>query len=368
MSKLSYGEWELVFKSSSKPREVVIEVTTECNYSCIHCFRNLMFNEGLGRMSRNTFNNLVNGLSDAGIEKVVISGWGEPLTHPEIISFINELKDLGLYVVLNTNGSLIGKYVDALFKAEVDEVVVSVDSVETDVYKSIRVGGALGNVLDGILRLNELKGYKLKPYLTMWFTINALNVDDIPKVPSFARSLGFRKIVFSHIIPHSKKYEDVMAMYIRDRLTDDKLSEVFSKISKEVLATGGYVVMPKHRFTVERSCPFIANNAMFVRWDGYVTPCINYAHNWRNTFLQVDRTINAVKFGNVDEEKLVDIWRKDRYVLFRLRTAFFLQPSCLDCSLSQYCSYTLTNMMDCWGNTPTCAHCPYSHHITMCPL
>ncbi|MEM4567758.1 MAG: radical SAM protein [Sulfolobales archaeon] len=367
LSIASLGEWELLFKSDSKPKEVVIEVTTKCNYSCIHCFRNLMLNEVLGDMSERTFNNVVRGLDESDVRKVVFSGWGEPLTHPRILEFIKRVKDLGIYTVLNTNGFLLSKYADELFKSEIDEIVVSVDSVETDIYKSIRVGGLLSDVIKGVLRICELRGYGSKPELTMWFTMNALNLNDIPKVPSFARSLGIRKIVFSHIVPLSKKHEKDLAVYASNDLLI-KLSQAFEEISKEVLAVGGYVITPKHKPIVERSCPFISNMALFIRWDGLIAPCMNYAHSWRNTFFGVERTIKAVTFGSVNEENLLNLWRKKGFVLFRFKTAFFIQPSCLDCHLSNYCSYTASNMQDCWGNTPTCAHCPYSHHIVMCPL
>ncbi len=367
MVKIRYGEWELALNEDSKPREVMIEVTTSCNYSCIHCFRNEMFNEEFGAMSRETFSRLVKGLDEVNVEKVVFSGWGEPLTHPEIIDFLKEVKGLGAYTILNTNGYLLGKYAEHICRLGVDEVVVSVDSVETDVYRSIRVGGVLSNVIKGLLRIKELRGFNDKPMLTLWFTINAANLRDVIKVPSFAKSLGFSKVVFSHIIPLSKGHETSTAVYA-DSSSASKLSEVFTNLSKEVLGIGIHVTVPKEKPVVERSCPFISNRAFFVRWDGYVTPCINYAHNWRNTFLGVDRYTYAAKFGDVNKEKILDIWRKPEYLRFRFRTAFFTQPSCLDCTLVKYCTYTTSNMQDCWGNTPTCAHCPYSHDITRCPL
>lgn len=326
-----------------------------------------MFEEVLGEMDDRTFNNVIKNIAELRIEKVVFSGWGEPLTHPKVIKYIKLVKDLGIYVAINTNGSLLNSGINELLNTGIDEIVVSVDSVETDVYKSIRVGGLLGNVLKGILKVNELRKDSYKPDLTMWFTINAMNLNDIPKVPSFARSLGFRKIVFSHIIPLSRKHEKDLAIYIDNELID-KLSKAFDEISKEVLSIGGYVIIPKHKPMVERACPFINNKAVFIRWDGYVTPCINYAHNWRNSFYEVERVIKAVKFGNINEESLIELWRKREYVSFRFKTTFFTQPSCLDCHLSHYCSYTSSNMQDCWGNSPTCAHCPYSHNIAMCPL
>jgi len=326
-----------------------------------------MFNESLGVMSKEVFNKVINELGSIDVKKVVFSGWGEPLTHPEIINFLKEVKDLGVYTVLNTNGSLLSRYADDLYRLDVDEIVVSIDSVETDVYESIRVGGMLSDVVKGLLRINYLRGYGVKPTLTLWFTMNAINFNDIIKIPLYARNLGFNRVVLSHTIPLSRDYEEAITIYGNNELIT-KLTEVFDKLSKEVLAVGGQISLPKSRPSTERLCPFISNRALFIRWDGYVTTCIHYAHNWRYTFSGVDRYVYAVKFGDLREEKLIDIWRKPEYIRFRFRATFFTQPSCLDCTLVTYCTYTVSNIHDCWGNSPTCAHCPYSHDITRCPL
>lgn len=367
MLRLRYSEWEISSIEDSKPEEVMIEVTTLCNYSCIHCFRNNMFNESLGIMSEEVFNKVVNELGSIGVKKVVFSGWGEPLTHPEIINFLKKVKDLGIYVVLNTNGSLLSKYADDIYRLDVDEIVISIDSVETDVYESIRVGGMLSDVVKGLLRINDLRGYGIKPILTLWFTMNTINFNDIVRIPSYAKNLGFSRVVLSHTIPLSREHEEAIAIYSNTDLTS-KLTEVFDKLSKEVLAVGGHISVSRNKPVVERLCPFISNRALFIRWDGYVTPCIHYAHNWRYTFLGVDRYVYAVKFGDLRREKLIDIWRKFDYIHFRFRSTFFTQPSCLDCTLATYCTYTISNIHDCWGNSPTCAHCPYSHNITRCPI
>lgn len=367
MRVMNYLEWCVSLLDDSKPREVMIEVTTTCNYSCIHCFRNTMFNEEPGIMDYGLFRSIINDLVESGVRKVVFSGWGEPLTHPKIVEMIKDAKDFGLYVTLNTNGYMLNKFAEDLCRVGVDEIVVSIDSVETDIYKVIRVGGTLSEVVSGILRINEFKSYNVRPLLSMIFTINSLNLDDAGKVPLFAKKLGISRIIYSHTIPLSIEYEREIAVYSKEELVR-KLSNVFSMLSKEILAIGGTISIPNSKLVVSRACPFILNNAVFVRWDGYVTPCINYSHNWKYVFMGVKRVINAVKFGNLRYERLIDIWRKPNYLAFRARTAFFIQPSCLDCELAPYCTYTVSNLHDCHGNSPTCAHCPYSHDMVRCPL
>jgi len=34
-----FTNWVVVLRGDSKPRTLVVELTTGCNYSCIHCFR-----------------------------------------------------------------------------------------------------------------------------------------------------------------------------------------------------------------------------------------------------------------------------------------------------------------------------------------
>lgn len=364
---MRYLEWEVSLLSDSRPKEAVVEVTTACNYSCIHCFRNAMFNEASGRMELGFFRRLVGELAEVYVEKIVFSGWGEPLTHPDVVDMIREAKDYGLYVILNTNGSLLSVYADSLCRVGVDEIVVSVDSVESDIYGAIRVGGVLSEVVKGVLRVNKLRGYEAPPRLSMLYTINSLNLDSVIKVPSFAKRLGIEKVILSHIIPLSVDHERSAAVYASSELVK-KLSGILNELSKEVLAVGCTVSLPSSRLVVSRSCPFITNRALFIRWDGYVTPCTNYAHNWVCTFMGVRRVISAVKFGNLRDEGLVDSWCKPEYVAFRARASFFTQPSCLDCELAPYCTYTTSNLHDCYGNSPTCAHCPYSHNIVRCPL
>jgi len=118
----------------------------------------------------------------------------------------------------------------------------------------------------------------------------------------------------------------------------------------------------------ERTCPFMSRKALFIRHDGKVAPCIYYAHNWRNTLMNIDREIREVIFGDLNKEMILDIWRKEEYVKFRGTAYFMIYPSCLDCVLQQYCTLTLSNEMDCWGNNPSCSHCPYSRDLVRCPL
>ncbi len=102
------------------PNEVLIELTQRCNLACDFCFNkqeNKPPDPPLERIAR-----ILEDIKDSKINAVRFTG-GEPLLREDIKEVLKQAKELGLYVILNTNSSLINeknkqsfRYVDlALF-------------------------------------------------------------------------------------------------------------------------------------------------------------------------------------------------------------------------------------------------------------
>ncbi len=365
--KVRDGEWYIKLSSDSYPREVMVELTTSCNYNCIFCFRRAT-NEPLNAfMSEETFNKLIKDAKEAHVVKLSFTGWGEVLVHPKALKFIRKSKMEGFRVLVATNGSLLPYVVRDLIKTEVDELYVSVDSLRPELYRMLRVGGKLSNVTKGLLEVYRIKrklGVR-KPNVTIQMTLNKANASDLPKLPEYALRVGASRAVVSLMIPLTPEMEKSLSC-----LAGSECIKEVEDMREEVEKLIPYitVIMPNTTVVAERRCPFISRGATFVRWDGLVAPCIYYAHRWRHSFQEVMREVKAVTFGNIHEKSLLEIWRDDSYAAFRFRTYFFRMPSCLDCPVRNYCSLTLNNEMDCWGNSPTCAFCPFSHDMVRCPL
>lgn len=363
------GEWVINYVESY-PRELMIELTTSCNYNCIYCFRNAILDPEIGRyMDIEVFKNLVKQAYNAKISKISLSGWGEPLTHPAILDFISELKKYEFNILLNTNGYLISEYAEELCKLGVDIIHVSIDSVYEELYQLTRVGGNLSKINEGLTKIKELKlkNDLLKPEIHVQFTLTTLNMEDLLNLPEYIKKIAASQITVSNIIPLNKEMEEKLAIY-RNRNYIEKIEDIRDKLARRAFEIGGRIILPNFTNISDRKCPFIHLNALFIRYDGEVTPCLQYAHNWKTNFMGVTRTIRKIVFGNILEEELIRIWRKPEYIRFRLNTFFFKMPSCYECKLKDYCNLTLTNEYDCWGNHPSCASCPYSHGIVSCPL
>jgi cyclic pyranopterin phosphate synthase len=86
-----------------------------------------------------------------GITKVRITG-GEPLVRRGVIDFISSLKKIPELkdISLTTNAILLENYAEALFKAGIRRINISLDSLDPGKYARITRGGSLQAVLKGI--------------------------------------------------------------------------------------------------------------------------------------------------------------------------------------------------------------------------
>jgi tungsten cofactor oxidoreducase radical SAM maturase len=349
--------------------EAMVEVTRRCNYSCLYCFREGLNSEYLLDMRPELFDELIKQSKEAGIVKLAFTGWGEPLIHPNIIGFIEKAKSEGFSVLVNTNGYYLLKYAERLSKSNVDEIVVSIDAGEEDPYRLIRIGGDLKMVAKGLSIIKEYKkrNGSLNPIVKIQFTLSKINYEHILSVAELAKEYRIKDVIISNVIPNTPENEKKLSC-VNDKEFLNKLNMLRLELVKYTLDTNINFQLPEFKIKTERRCPFMEKDAIYITAEGNVSPCIYYAHPWRPILNGIPREIVPVRFGNIQREHILDIWRKEEYVRFRFNTRFSYMPSCLDCELEKVCLIARSNSYDCWGNTPTCSHCPYSRNIVRCPL
>ena len=138
-------------------RKLYIEPTTGCNLHCRTCIRNI-WGDPEAKMTMDTFRRIMDSLEGLpDLSRVVFTGFGEPLSHPNILEMIEAVRRRDLAVSVGSNGLLLKpKMAQELVQLGVDRLVVSVDGVRPETYADIR-GGMLSQVLDNIRSLNEAK-------------------------------------------------------------------------------------------------------------------------------------------------------------------------------------------------------------------
>lgn len=119
------ASWALLDRRHVLLAQVI--VTRRCNLKCAYCNE---YDEVSDPVPLDQLRARLAKLDELGVAIVTLSG-GEPLLHPELPTFIAEIRRRGIIAGMITNGFLLSpQLIEALNRAGLDEMQISVDSVE----------------------------------------------------------------------------------------------------------------------------------------------------------------------------------------------------------------------------------------------
>jgi len=120
---------------------------------------------------------------------------------------------------------------------------------------------------------------------------------------------------------------------------------------------------------LDRSCPYVDKSAVFVRSDGLVVPCMEFAYGHMLFVNGHFKEIREVVFGDVRRDSLGNIWNSEEYSSFRVIREDISRriPWCGDCPyVTRECWFVRNNDYDCYGNRYSCSECLYSAGLSRC--
>src|ERR1041385_8744612 len=114
-----------------------LETTNRCNLLCTTCPRTYEELEPPADMSWGLFTSIVD--QSPSLVRAVLHGVGEPMLVKNLPRMVRYLKDRGIYVLFNTNGTVLNERNGrALIDAGLDELRVSLDAANAKSYLAIR--------------------------------------------------------------------------------------------------------------------------------------------------------------------------------------------------------------------------------------
>lgn len=354
--------------------KLILEPTSRCNLLCRTCMRNA-WQEPSGEMSRATFERVIEGLRAlAPPPEVLFGGIGEPLFHPEIVPMVAGVKELAARVELITNGTLLDDTrADGLIAAGLDTLWVSLDGATPESYTDVRLGAALPAVLDHLTRLRDRPG---APEIGIVFVALRRSIGELPALLRLARTLGAVRFMVTNVLPYTP---DMCGEVLYGRALSNGLHQSVPDLPDLSLphmdrgaldaaallrswgaAPGTYGGQPPHN-----RCPFVAQGALAVGWDGGASPCVPLLHSVTSYLHGCERRARRWTIGSVHQHSLADLWATREHVAFRARVRDFdFSP----CALCDGCRLSETNEEDCYGNGfPTCGGCLWAQGVIQCP-
>lgn len=347
-------------------RKLYIEPTTRCDLQCRTCIRNV-WDDTEAEMPMDTFERVVNSLTDLpDLERVVFTGFGEPLTHPHILEMIQTVRGRDLAVTLGSNGLALGaEEARELIRLGVDRLVISLDGVRPETYASVR-GAVLSKVLDNIRMLNELKSKSgsLNPVLGIEFVVLKSNAAELAELTGLASRLNAGRVLVSNVLPYTEEMRGEILYGYEPRPPFNAGSW---PVKADAWVMWGTLDLPRMHWGAERRCRFVQDRAMVVGRDGGVSPCYALSQNY--SYFSVDgrkKQVSRYVLANVNDRPLAEIWMSEEYVRFRSEVRGFHFPSCPNCDLRGDCDLRERNE-GCWGWNPSCADCLWAQDIVRCP-
>ncbi|MFQ9984368.1 MAG: radical SAM protein, partial [Lachnospiraceae bacterium] len=176
--------WEKAF-AEAIPISGTFELTPRCNFDCRMCYVHLkdeQIPEYGTELTAKEWLRIAREAKDAGTTWLCVTG-GEPLLHPEFETIWKELAQMGFFITLQTNASVIrGKTAELLAQYPPKGVKVTLYGSNDEVYEKVcRVKWGFTRVDEGLRTLREMN-----IPVQLVSTIIRQNEDDVEKMAFYA--------------------------------------------------------------------------------------------------------------------------------------------------------------------------------------
>lgn len=282
-----------------------VSVTQRCNFHCFFCHREGEDAPGQ-EMTPREIEEIVKVACGFGMKKIKITG-GEPLLREDIVDIVSRTAKHTDEVSLTTNGALLEVKAEALKKAGLKRVNVSLHAITPSTFKTITGTKSLHEVKRGIEAALE---QRLDPVKVNMVVLKGINDLQIPQMIDFTATLGailqlieFQPVLKDNVNPWSRFHNDLHK--IEDWLEDASVKtqeRALHKRKKYYLPRNGgtacvEVVRPMHNSKFCRNCTRLRLTS-----NGKLKPCL----------LRNDNLVDAVSHlkGKKDVDGLKKAFRR----------------------------------------------------------
>ena len=322
----------------SNPSFIVWETTHKCNLTCKHC------SASAGKKDEDELKTydakkVIDKLHKLGIQKIAFSG-GEPLVRPDIFELTKYASNKGIFIGIDTNGTLITKEKAVEMKnAGIQYVRISLDGHTAELHDSLRgVPGAFDKAISG------LKNVVGSFFVSTCTTVTKKNYEVFEKIIDLSESLEVNRVLFDEFIPVgrgkkmneldlSPQEREVFLKKLYNKMSTSKIEIIaaFTEITrigmqvdscKQIAPTynGNFKGMFKKMLAnFSGGCP-AGRYVLLILPNGDIYPC---------SFLQIP-------IGNAFTDDLRYIW-KNNGLLKEIRNRKNLKPECGRCKYRDIC-------------------------------
>jgi MoaA/NifB/PqqE/SkfB family radical SAM enzyme len=326
-------------EAEKPPVCLYLEVTNRCNLLCTTCPRTYVELEPPADLSWELFVKIVDQLP--GLARAVLHGVGEPMLVKNLPKMVRYLKDRGVYVLFNTNGTVLNeKNGRALIAAGLDELRVSLDASTPESYIKVRGKDYFNRILKNVKAFRALQAREghARPRVSAWLTGLRETVEELPAFVRVAADIGIKEVYLQRLVFFDRDTIGLarpdQALFERLGREEAALIDAAAALAKSLdmtFSASGAASEPGESLTRKRDgSPWSLCRrpwtVMYFTANGRALPCCIAPfsqHGYENYTL-----------GDATQETLREIWNGARYREFREALLSDAPPqACANCGL-----------------------------------
>lgn len=297
------------FTKSSIAENCTIEITDQCNFSCIHC--DYPKKRKGNFISLQLLDAIAKQLLEIGTFRITLSG-GEPFEHPQIVEIVEKLIGMSFYVKIITNGfCMTAEQINRLSKYKKLEIVFSLLGYKETHDNITKVAGSFDEI-DSKVRI--LKNAKCK--VSFQTCVLRENFEDLEALIQYTKSVNIPQKLdpfITNIINNNK----ILSL----RLTDNELMEYYTRFTG-ISSVVNKVLLQKELVRLKSCDCGVARSTITILFDGNVLPCGNI----------------RIRVGNVEKTSIKDIWLCSPFLQELRNRSEQDRPICAVCDMKTLCS------------------------------
>jgi radical SAM protein with 4Fe4S-binding SPASM domain len=292
--------------TSGYPPVINLELSSNCNLSCIMCYRRVR-KGGDGHISVRVAQSVI--AQAALMNALVKCYWrGEPLLHPHIKEILASASSARANIALVTNGTVLTAGISrSICESTVSKVTVSLDAHFQHTLETVRPGGVLSSIQNNLHQLLRIRGKRKTPVIGITYVLLDVNKDELKECERYwAEQVDFFEVAY---------YNNPLGR-------GSELLHNAPPISRSECDKCPYSCKASHRELCTQM-----QTKLFVSWRGEVYPCC----------MAFDEP-ESLRLGSVLDSSIEEIWRSDRRATLIMDTlrGEIITPCC-DCSMKYNC-------------------------------
>lgn len=336
--------------TKSGPWRITFDTNPDyCNYACVMCECFSPYSKvkedkkakGIKAkiMPIETIRKVIEEAAGTPLREIIPSTMGEPLMYKNFDEIIAICHEYGLKLNLTTNGSFpikgARKWAELLVPV-LSDVKISWNGASKEVHEKIMIGSNWESVLENLKTFLQVRDEYFRETgkrcsVTLQLTFLESNIFEICNIVKMAIELGVDRVKGHHLWAH---FEEIKYLSMRRdaasiNIWNIEVGKAYELRNNILLPNGqkiileNFTILPKEGnedLAPGGPCPFLGKEA-WINPEGKFSPCC----------APDELRKKLGDFGNINEEKLEDIWQSDQYK--SLQKNYFNHELCRTCNM-----------------------------------